>query len=293
MSWFSRNASRSRKSSSRILKKRGNSAERILLWGKRFGLTIGVFIFVGWLGSWFFMSGASARLANFAHHKILEITADKGFKVANIMVEGRYYTDVDTLRAVLNIEKNDPLFLFEPEAAREMLEKLSWVKTAKVERRLPDTIYVKLKERTPMALWQRNQRLSLIDTEGMVLTDNKLGAFKNYIVLVGDDVPQRAPEFLKLLASEPEILDKVEAAKSISGRRWDITLKSGAIVKLPEEGIALALTRLSKMQEEENIMDINISVIDVRELERITIRTKPGAVREYKASFGHTSGNPI
>ena len=144
-----------------------------------------------------------------------------------------------------------------------------------------------------MALWQRNKRLTLIDTEGAVLTDDKLGRFRDYIVLVGDDVPTRAPEFLQFLASEPEILNNIEAAKSISGRRWDVTLKSGAIVKLPEEELALALRRLAKMQEEENIMDKNISVIDVRELTRITVRTKPGAVREYKASFSGTSGDRI
>lgn len=292
MSWFSRKSKRGRKSASRIVKKRGSSAERIIFWSKRLGLVFGIFIFIGWLGSWFFMSGASTRLADWSHNKILAFTADKGYRVANIMVEGRDHTDVDTLKAIINIKKDDPLFLFEPDSARDMLEKLSWVKSAKVERRLPDTIYVKLEERTPMALWQRNQRLSLIDTEGEVLTDSGLEEFKNYIVLVGDDVPERAPEFLQLLSSEPKILSKVEAAKSVSGRRWDVTLKSGAVVKLPEEEVELALSRLSKMQDEENIMDKDIQVIDVRELARITVRTKPGAVREYKASFS-TDGNPI
>lgn len=189
------------------------------------------------------------------------------------------------MRAIINVNKGDPLFLFQPKPAQAMLEKLSWVKTVQVERRFPDTISIKLEERVPMALWQRNKRLSLIDTEGVVLTDNKLNRFKDLIVVVGDDVSERAPQFLKLLRSEPEILNKLEAAKSISGRRWDLTLKSGAIVKLPEDELVLALRRLAVMQEEENIMDKNIKVIDVRDLSRITVRTKPGAVREYKAHF--------
>lgn len=144
-----------------------------------------------------------------------------------------------------------------------------------------------------MALWQRNKQLSLIDTHGVILTDKNLGDFKDYIVVVGADVPERAPDFMKLLAAEPEILNKIEAAKSISGRRWDITLKSGAVVKLPENEIPLALRRLAKMQEEENIMDKDISVIDVREMTRITVRTKPGAVHEYRANFNANSGNQI
>lgn len=294
MSWFSNfSLKKTGKGRSRIVKKRGASAERILFLAKRFGVSIAVFIFIGWAGSWFFMSGASSRLANYTENQILNVTANKGFRVQNILVEGRYFTDSDAVRAVINLEKNDPIFLLKPVHAQEMLEKLSWVKSAKVERRLPDTIYVGLTERTPMALWQRDQRLSLIDTEGQVLTDHKLERFKDYIVVVGDDVPARAPEFLKMLSGEPEILNKIEAAKSISGRRWDITLKSGAVVKLPETETALALSRLAKMQEEENIMDKNINVIDVRELSRITIRTKPGAVREYKASYGTSAGDSI
>jgi cell division protein FtsQ len=299
MSWFSKhNASSRRKGAgrSRILKKRGGSAERIILWSKRFGLVLGIVVFVGWLGSWFFMSGASIKLTNWAQDKVLTASANKGFKVANIFVEGREYTDVDALKAIVNINKGDPLFLFQPAPARAMLEKLSWVKTVQVERRLPDTIFIKLEERIPMALWQRNKRLSLIDTEGAVLTDNKLSRFKDLVVAVGDDVPERAPAFLKLLQSEPQILSKLEAIKSISGRRWNLILKSGAIVKLPENEIVLALRRLAVMQEEENIMDKNIKVIDVRDLARITVRTKPGAVREYKANFAKTldaSGNEI
>ena len=292
MPWFSGKSKR-RRSTSRIVKKRGSSAERIIFWSKRFGTVFGILVFLGWCGSWFFMSGAGARLANWSHDKVLSITADAGFQVENILVEGREYTDVDTLRAILNVEKGDPLFLFEPNPARNMIEKISWVKTVQVERRMPDTIYVGLEERVPMALWQRNNQLSLIDTEGVILTNNKLNRFKDLIVVVGEDVPTRAPEFLALLTAEPEILKQVEAAKSVSGRRWDLTLKSGAIVKLPEEETALALRRLASMQEEENIMDKNIKVIDVRELARITVRTRPGAVHEYKASFRGASGDAI
>jgi cell division protein FtsQ len=285
MPWFSRKSKARPKSRSRIVKKRGSSAERILIFLKRSGIAIGAIVFIGWLGAWFFMSGASTTLAHWAQNKTLDYTADKGFRLANIYVEGRHYSDADAILAILNVEKHDPIFMVEPDAAREMLEKISWIKTAKVERQLPDSLYVKIEERTPMAIWQRDKNLSLIDTEGVVLTDKNLGRFKDFIILVGDDVPQRAPDLFKLLASEPEIYNKIEAAKSISNRRWDLVLKSGAIVKLPEEEVPLALRRLAKMQEDENILDKNIKSIDVRELTRITVRTKPGAVREYKANF--------
>lgn len=294
MSWFGKfKSKKSRNGKSRIVKTRGSSAEKIIKWSRRLGIIAAVVIFIGWLASWFFMSGASTKLYDWAHDQVMAMTAERGFIVQNIYVEGRQYTDAETLMAILNVEKGDPLFTFAPDEAKEMIEKISWVKSAHVSRQLPNSIFIELEERTPMALWQRNKQLSLIDTHGVILTDKNLGDFKDYIVVVGVDVPERAPDFMKLLAAEPEILNKIEAAKSISGRRWDITLKSGAVVKLPENEIPLALRRLAKMQEEENIMDKDISVIDVREMTRITVRTKPGAVHEYRANFNADSGNQI
>lgn len=239
------------------------------------------------------MSGASARFGDWAENKILMTTADAGFKVKNILVEGREFTDIDALKAIINVEKGDPIFSFYPDHARDMIGKLSWVKSVNIERRLPDTIYVGLVERTPMALWQRNKRLSLIDSEGVVLTEHKLQKFKDFIILVGAEVPERAPEFLRLLQSEPVLFKRVEAATLISNRRWDLRLKGNAVVKLPEEETALALRRLVVIHEEENLLDKDVKVIDVREPTRVTVRTKPGSVQEYQAGFqktGHTSG---
>lgn len=240
---------------------------------------------LGWVGVWFFMSDASTRLSDWANGKVMAVTANHGFQVENILVEGRRYTDVDALRAIINVDKGDSIFLFDPAAAKEMIEKISWVKSAQIERRLPDTIYIGLQERTPMALWQRHKRLSLIDTDGVVLSDHKLEPFQEFIVVVGEEVPSEAPGFLRLLTAEPLIFDKVEAATLVSGRRWDLTLKSGAVVKLPEEDTTVALRRLAVMQEEEKLMEKDINVIDVREPTRITVQTKPGAVQEYKTGF--------
>lgn len=231
------------------------------------------------------MSDASTKTSAWAHQKILHVTANAGFEVENILVEGRRYTEADTLKAILNVEKGYPIFGFNPAHAQEMIAKISWVKDVQVERRFPDTIYIGIKERTPMALWQRDKRLSLIDTEGVVLTDHKIDRFKNYIVVVGDEVPEHAPDFLKLLLSEPEISGKIEAASLKSGRRWDFVLKTGAIVKLPEEDLVLAFRRLAQMQEEKQILDKDVKTIDVREPNRILVRTHPGAVQQYQAGY--------
>ena len=231
------------------------------------------------------MSDAAFNTTKWAQAKTMEITARAGFRVEDILLEGRRNIDSNTLKAIVNVEKGDPIFGFDPDATQEMLQKVSWVKNVRVERRFPNKIYIKIEERVPMALWQRDKRLSLIDTEGVVLTDHKLEKFKDYIVVVGEGVPEHAPEFLQLLMAESEIVKKMEAASLRSERRWDLVLKSGAIVKMPEDDVAVALSRLNQMHQEKQILDKDVKTIDVREPARILVRTHPGAVQQYQAGY--------
>lgn len=246
-----------------------------------------------WAGSWFVMSGALDVVQRRAHNAVMETTAGWGFAVKNIMVDGRHYTDVDTLKAMIAMDKGDPIFDFDPGKTKADLEKLSWVKKAHVERRLPDTLYIKIEERVPLALWQRNQKLALIDADGVVLTARNLEPWHNLLIVVGDDAPKKAAELIGMLKAEPLIAGRVDSATLISGRRWDLKLKSGAEVKLPEDEMGLALRKLAVNHEEEALLDKDVLSIDVREEGRITVRTKPGAAQDFNAGITPAAGKPI
>ncbi len=227
------------------------------------------------------------------NHKMLLASADAGFRVSNVLIEGRHYTDAQSLKAIINVQKGDPLFAFDVAEAQDLMERLSWVKAADVKRQLPDTIYVRITERTPFALWQRQGRLSVIDEEGVALTDKRAPEFSNLIILVGDGVPEQAKEFLAMLRSEPSLYTQTEAATLVSERRWDLTLKNGIVVKLPEHDLGLALSRLVKAQGDEKLLEKDIAGVDLREAGRLVIETKPGAVNDYLGAVQPAAGGEI
>lgn len=244
-----------------------------------------------WLCSWLVLSGFVTRVVDKAHYGVLDLTANLGFTVENILVEGRHYADPHTIKAITNVQRGDPLFSFDPFVAQDLIQKLAWVKGAHVERRMPDTIYIRIEERVPLALWQRGDNVFLIDEDGIVVTDRNLGQFRDLAVLTGQDAPKEAANLFALLQAEPQIHSRVEGASFIAGRRWNLALKSGVLLKLPGEGFALALRRLVRAHEEEGLLDTQNSIIDMRELDRITVRTKPGESLEYKAVFQPSSGS--
>ena len=239
------------------------------------------------------LSGAMDRTHQKVQNKLYSVLADSGFRVENILVEGRTETDADVLRAIINLERGDPIFAFDPAETREMIERLSWVREAHVERRLPDTVYIGIVERKPMALWQYKNKLRVIDADGVTLTDKLSANQKILPIVVGEYANEQAYNLLVMLEAEPDISSLVEAATWVGDRRWDLTLKNAMTVRLPEADIGLALSRLAQANTKDKILEKDLSVIDLRETDRITVRTRPGAVQEYKASFDTKVGDNI
>lgn len=244
-------------------------------------------------GAWLSLSGTLDRTEQKLRTQLYEKMADAGFRVNNILVEGRYETDPDVLRAIINLNRGDPIFAFDPAEVHEMIERLSWVREAHVERRLPDTIYIGIIERKPIALWQHKNKLRVIDEEGVTLTDKLSANQKSLPIVVGEYANEQAHNLLKMLDAEPEIKNLVEAATWVGDRRWDLTLKNAMVVRLPESDIGLALSRLSQAHAQDRLLDKDLNIIDLREKDRITVRTRPGAVQEYQARFDAKKGDAI
>jgi cell division protein FtsQ len=287
--------SRSGTTRSGIINRRARAAQKARLgrFGRRFGLGLLAVGAVAGFSAWAVMSGALDRVHNGLQHKAYVTLADAGFRVENILVEGRAEVDAEVLRAIVNLERGDPIFAFDPAETREMIERLSWVREAHVERRLPNTVYVGLVERTPVALWQHKNKLRVIDAEGVTLTDKLSVNQKSLPIVVGEYANEQAYDLLVMLNAEPDIQKLVEAATWVGDRRWDLALKNDMVVRLPEMDIGLALSRLTQAQEQDKILDKDLSVIDLREKDRITVRTRPGAVQEYQASFDSAKGDNI
>jgi cell division protein FtsQ len=212
-------------------------------------------------------------------------TAAKGFRVHNIFVEGRYYVDREGLKTLLDIDKHQPILAVDLKATQEKISRLTWVKHARVERRFPDTLYVHLTEREPIALWQRGGKLALVDRDGVELTTRDLGRFAHLMIIVGQNAPQNAASLLDILKVEDDVNTRVEAAKWVGNRRWDLVMKNGITVRLPEEDMGGAIKRLAEAQVNDKLLDRRIDMIDMRDAARIIVQTAPGSAAPLNAAF--------
>lgn len=208
--------------------------------------------------------------------KIGVLTANAGMRITDIVIEGRANTPEPLLRAALGVSKGDPIIGFSLEQARTRIERLPWVAHATVERRLPGTIVVALSERRPFAIWQNQGKYVLIDREGKPVTDEQVAKFRDLPLIVGPGAPEAAQVLLDALTARPVIQAKVVAATRISERRWNLLMKNGTDVLLPEGHEIEALDRLLQLQHETALLDRPLEAIDMRLGDRLVLRPEPG-----------------
>ncbi len=229
------------------------------------------------IGGWGWMSGYLPMAVAVATDGFLSASINAGLSVQDVQVVGREKAAPADILNALAVQRGTPILAFDPHVARASLEQIPWVREARVERRLPNTIAVAIVEREPMALWQQERQMRLIDADGVVLTASDLSKWPNLPLLVGVDAPKRGPALLKLLAKEPTIGSMVEAAVLVGGRRWDLRLKNGVDVRLPEHDMAQALNQLAMVQQTNGVLDRDVVAVDLRIPDRLSIQTSAAA----------------
>ncbi len=167
---------------------------------------------------------------------------------------------------------------FDLKAAQKRVEGLQWIRKATVKRMLPDTVVLDVEEHKPLALWQHKGAFSLIGRNGEVILQKDLKRFSDLMVVVGPDAPKHALKLLKILSTEPALMPLVKAAVRVGGRRWNLRLKSGADVQLPEDDTAAAWNRLAEYERSHQVLKREIRILDLRLPDRLIVRESPRSI---------------
>src|SRR5205814_3588926 len=228
-----------------------------------------------------------------ATDRFIAATGALGLVVNEIEVQGRETTDIGTVMAALSAARGTPILGVSPSRAKEQLETLPWVRSATIERRLPGTLFVRLAERHPLAVWQHGGIQQLIDREGTVIPVEDLSRFTHLPTVVGDDAATNAAALIETLASEPELAVRVTAAVRVGGRRWNLRVDDVIDVLLPEESAAAAWSRLAELERANALLKRDVQTVDLRLPDRLVLRVNAAPPREpAPAKKPHSSGKP-
>jgi cell division protein FtsQ len=249
----------------------------------RIGLSLGVLALI--LGGVFCAiqlsrSPHGQSLLQSAVDGLMQGTGLLGLTVSDITVEGRETTDRETILAALAAGSGTPILAVSPTHVKEQLEALPWVRTAVIERRLPGTLYVRLVERKPLALWQHGGKLELVDREGSVIRVARLDRFAKLPLVVGEGAASHAAELLEMLGNNPDLAARVTAAVRVGDRRWNLRIDNAIDVLLPADETAAAWSQLARLERSSAILKREVLTIDLRLPDRLVLRVTPEPPKE-------------
>jgi cell division protein FtsQ len=202
-----------------------------------------------------------------------------GFRIAAIALAGQKQVSREEILATAGVTGRTSLLFLDAASARQRLKTNPWIADATVLKLYPDRLQVEVTERQAFALWQKDGRVSVIADDGTVLEPFVARRFTGLPLVVGPGAEGRAKEFLALVDRYPEIRDAVRASVLVAERRWNLRLKNGIDVRLPESDIERALDVLVTLDREKKLLSRDIAAIDLRLPDRVTVRLSDSAAQ--------------
>jgi len=209
------------------------------------------------------------NLLNVQKQKLLNVfantTAQYGFVFEHLIIEGQRNIPSKDIMDAIGTNEGVPIYSLNLDDIRVRLEDSPWIRAALLERRLPNTLYVAIAERKPIAIWQLAQKLYLIDEEGTRITSNDIEKFADLIHIVGQDANVYARSLIEDLERYPGLAKKVISAVRYGDRRWDLNLEQKINVRMPEKGFNEAYDYLNALNKKDKLFNQNYKVINLKD----------------------------
>ena len=103
------------------------------------------------------------------------------------------------------------------------------------------------------------------------------GRFAALPLVVGAGAAGRARAFLGRLEEYPAIREQVRACVLVAERRWNLKLKNGVDVRLPENDVERALDTLAGLDRDKRLLSRDILAVDLRSPDRVVVRLSDAA----------------
>jgi cell division protein FtsQ len=208
-----------------------------------------------------------------------------GFRITMVAVNGRKQLSQDEVLAIGGVNGRSSLLFLSAASVREKLKASPWISEATVLKLYPNQLRIDIVERSPFALWQRDGRLSVISDDGAVLEPYVARGFLSLPLVVGKGAETRARDFLALLSRYPRVNSVTKAAIFVGERRWNLRLKDGLDIRLPENDVGNALATLSALDREDHLFSRDIVAVDMRLPDRLTVQLSEDAAKAREELF--------
>ena len=202
-----------------------------------------------------------------------------GFRIAQISLSGEKEVSRDQVLRTAGVTGRASLLFLDADAARARLLANPWIADAAVLKLYPDRLQITIAERQAFALWQEDGNINVIAADGTVLEPFAEDRFLGLPLVVGRGAERAAKDFIGLINRYSDIRSALRASILVAERRWNLRLTNGIDVRLPETNVEAALDRLVDLDRDKKLLSRDITAIDLRLPDRVTVRLSDAAAQ--------------
>jgi cell division protein FtsQ len=195
-----------------------------------------------------------------------------GLRIDAVSISGSKEVSREEILTTAGVTGHASLLFLDAAAARARLLSNPWIADAAVLKLYPDRLQISITERQAFALWQKSGRVSVIAADGIVLEPYVEDRYLGLPLVVGRGAELQAKDFLTILNRFADIRSSLRASVLVAERRWDLWLKNGVEIRLPESKVEQALELLTKLDREKQLLSRDIVAVDLRLPDRVSVR---------------------
>ena len=249
-------------------------------WFLRVGLP--VLVVVGGIGVYLADAARRTAIVDQVAEIRRQIETRPEFMVDRMAIDGASDRVRADIRAVVPHDLPVSSFDLDLPAIRGRVEKIPAVADAAVRVRQGGVLSVEITERVPAALWRTRGGIRVLDREGVgIATIDSRAARPELPVMTGAGANAHVPEALDILEAARPLKMDIRGLVRMGARRWDLVLRDGKRVMLPEDAPVRALERVIVLNAAHEMLDRDLVAVDMRIGARPTVRLSEYATQEW------------
>tara|TARA_Y100000590_G_C15735681_1_gene1018437 strand:- start:1133 stop:1855 length:723 start_codon:yes stop_codon:yes gene_type:complete len=190
-----------------------------------------------------------------------------------VYVSGRINESRANILKAINVIIGESLLTIDLENIRKNLNNLSWVKDSSVYLLPLGQLEIEIYEYIPFGKFtDLNNNTFLINKNGVKFLSINISEFESLFELYGKDALLHVAELPLIINKLKSFNFNASKIERIDSRRWNIYLKEGFLIKLPNINPLNSIDALYKLDN--NINYNNLTFVDLRIKDRVSLKYK-------------------
>ena len=184
------------------------------------------------------------------------------FRVEKVQFNTTQYLDEVTKSKVIELILNKNLFFLDKKELIKILYQNKWVKKIEINQKLPDTIFINITEYRPLAYYELNKDIYILNSGYVPLAINNSIDISALIRLKNVEDLKKFKIFYEIISNQSIFFSELKEVHYIYDNRWNVVLKNNQIIKFGNYDLKEQIKYVDFFAKEKKIRVLDLRIKD-------------------------------